>query len=158
MDHRRVHVAVGPGPVAGEALLQGQVEDDRHGGQVGRCRRAEEFAPRPRLDARRVDDGEIAGTEPIRERPVEGTERAPARPLVILAAADAAPELVGGEDLRGGEPAPGERRLARPGRPDEDDEARVGEEDPAVGPTRAARVVQACDRRPSQPCSPRRIS
>ena len=104
------------------------------------CRRPRRRRARPprsasaRQAARRFGSSPVVSTTVVRPRrsrlrddQVEHLERVAARALVALARPDHRPQAIRGHDLVGVEPRPRPRRLARPGRPDEHDEAGVGQ-------------------------------
>ena len=77
------------------------------------------------LEAGRVDDGRQAAPQAPLDDQVEDVEGVLARADVALAGADDGAQAVGRDDLVGVEPVGRPVRLARRGRADEDDEARV---------------------------------
>jgi hypothetical protein len=126
-DDRLVHRSARSDPVAGERGVKRDVEDDRHARQTGRQRSTDDRAPGVALEIRRVDDAQPPLPEPPLERTVEEPERHARRRLVGLVARDERPERVGREDLVAREVSAGEGRLAGTGRPDEQDDRRIGD-------------------------------
>ena len=114
------------GPVALAHDLLRRVEHDRVG------RHALALGERPpggaplRLEPGRVHHGREAAAQALRDDQVEHLERVAARALVALARADHRPQAIRGHDLVRVEPGGRPRRLARPGRPDQDHEAGIG--------------------------------
>ena len=122
-DDRDVDAPPVTGGVAGEAGLERRVEDDRD------RRTARGAGDRHQLGAggaghvRRIDHGQAAPLKAAARGEVEQLERGPARALVGRVVGDDRPEGVRRQDLGRPEVALGERRLARAGHADEDDQA-----------------------------------
>ena len=91
--------------------------------------RSSSDAARGRFDARRVDDGQTSGGTGACEVLVQPCEGGPGRGLVRLVARHDRPVAVGRQDLVRREMTRREGRLAGTGRADEDDQARVREDD-----------------------------
>ena len=125
-DHVRAEVPVGPRGVARLAHRRGQVEDDRDRQHVVLAGERDQRRPGLRLHARRVDDGQPPGREPLARDVVQHVERVHGGRLVVLVVGDQAAAEVGGDHLGRLEVRPGERRLAGAGHPDEHDERQLG--------------------------------
>lgn len=110
--HAGAEVAVGPGGVALDGHLLGHVEHDRVAQHVVLPGQVEEAPAGRVLDVGGVDHGEQAPGQPHADDVVQQVECRGRGRLVVLVVGDQAAAEVGGDDLRGLEVLPGERRLA----------------------------------------------
>ncbi len=106
------------------------VENDRDRQDVVLAGERDERLARVLLDVRGVDDRQSPGSQSLAGDVVQGVEGVAGRRLVVLVVGDQSPEEVGRHDLGRLEVRPGERRLAGPGRPDEDDQGQLRKVDP----------------------------
>ena len=113
--------------VALRAQLLRQVQDDRHRQHVVLAGQQDELAAGFGLHVGRVDDGEAAGRQPLTRDVVQQLERGRGGGLVVLVVGDQAAAEVRGDHLGRPEVRAGERRLARPGDTDQDDQAQLGD-------------------------------
>ena len=125
-DHVRAEVAVRAGGVALHRHRLGDVEDDRDRQHVVLPRQLDERAACGRLRVRGVDDRETSCIQALAGDVVQDVEGGGARGLVVLVVGHQAAAEVAGDHLERPEVLARERRLARPGHPDEDDEGQLG--------------------------------
>ena len=154
-DHARRHGRL-PGAIAGADHGLGHVEQDRVGGHAMVVRERPPGGAPLGLEPGRVDHRGQTTAQPLGHDQVEHLERVAARALVALARADHGAQPVRRHDLIGVEPRVRPVRLARCGRPDEHDEARIRQPQRRAlgqrlrhdaGPTTALRSA-ACARPP----------
>ena len=126
-EHVRAEVAVRAAGVALRAQLLRQVQDDRHRQHVVLAGQQDELAAGFGLHVGRVDDGEAAAGQPPARDVVQQLERGGRGGLVVLVVGDQAAAEVRGDDLGRLEVLAGERRLARTGHADQDDQAQLGD-------------------------------
>jgi hypothetical protein len=122
VDDRLVDAPAGAGRVPAGDDGRRKGEDDGHGRDTGSRGARNELAARGTLDVRRVDDDESPEGEPANQLAVEDPEGQPRRSLVRGVARDRLAVGVRREDLGLVEEAGRERRLARAGRTDENDQ------------------------------------
>ena len=118
----------GPGRASGvpcDDRLGREVEDDRDRRHCRRVGPGDQRTSRRVLDTGRVNDGQAALAQSLRQRRVEHPEGSLRRGLVRLIARDDRPEAIRGQDLVGGEMACCEGRLAGPGCADQHDQAGI---------------------------------
>ena len=118
-DDLRPEVTVGPAVVAPHALLDGDVEHDRHREDVVGAGQLHQFGPGVLGHVGRVDDGGQPAAQPDPGDVVEGVEGVVRGGLVVLVVRDEPAVVVAGQHLGRGEVAARERGLAGPGGSDE---------------------------------------
>ena len=122
--------AVGrPLRVSAEADGLGEVQHDGDRRPACRYRPTQQPLTSPGRHVGRVDNRRPAGTEALRELPMEHGEGCPADRLIRFAGADPPAERVGGQDLVWPEVARGKCRLAGTRHADQDNEGSVGDGD-----------------------------
>ena len=113
--------------VAPADLVAGRLEDDRVRGNAVALRDLEPRRAPVGIEPGRVHDRGQAAGQPLGHDEVEHLERVAAGPHIALAGADDGAQALGGDDLVGMEELARPVRLARAARPDEHDEAGVGQ-------------------------------
>ena len=122
----RLYTAVGAPLVPLAAHARRHVENDGDRRHAMATREREPLQTSLRVNVRGVDDREPPAPKPEIGDVMQRVERVVGRRLAVLVVCDEAAEEVGRKDFTGLEVPRGERRLARAGRPHEDDERRPG--------------------------------
>ena len=97
---------------------------------------ASEIEPAPTrlvVEPQRVDHRDETALHATLDHQREDVESVGSGPLIVLAGANQAPQLVSGDDLVGPEVGCGPRRLPRAGCPHQDDERAIGNSQHRVG-------------------------
>ena len=156
-DDVRTEVAVRPRSIAFVADALGQIQDDGHRQDVVFARKRDERLARLGLDVGRVDDGELPTRQPSRRHEVQGGKGVVGRRLVVLVVRHERAEAIRRHHLGRLEVLAGERRLAAPGRADQDDQRQLGNREHRVAGHRvigAETPPSASEDRPSLSSSP----
>ena len=126
-DHVRAEVAVGALGVALGAQPLRQVQDDGHREHVVLPGDQDQVAAGLGLHVGRVDHGQAACLEALADDEPQQLERGRGGGLVVLVVGDQPAAEVRGDDLGRLEVRAGERRLARSGHADQQDQAQLGD-------------------------------
>src|SRR3954447_4702791 len=128
-DHGLVHDPWSAASVPREDRRGGEIEGDGDGPATSRCGTREQSSAGEAFDVRGVDDGQPPCRQSGGEGAMEAAEGRPRRALVRGVTRDRFTVAVRRQDLVRREVACRERGLPGTGRTDEDDEARIGQDD-----------------------------
>ena len=124
-DDVRTEVAVGSRSIAVVAHALGQIENDGDGQHVVLAGERHQRLARLRLDVRGIDHRQLGAGEPPRGHEMQRRKRVVGRRLVVLVVRDERAEGVRRHHFGRLEVFAGKRRLAAPGRSDQDDQGQL---------------------------------